>query len=302
MFGRPGEFTYLECGACGCVQLITPLADTSLYYPSGYYSMRTERRIVFYLKCRWLSYSVFGKDPVGWFLSLMFGKHQLRLWMNEAAIGMDKAILDIGCGNGNLLAMMKSVGFQNLRGVDPYIEKDIYRDGILLQKAAIADVQGTFDCIMLHHSLEHMPNPQEVMQKLHSLLSPGGRVLIRVPIADSYAWRTYGVNWLQLDAPRHHFLFTRKSMGMLAERAGFSIVSAVCDSNSSQFWGSEQYQRGILTRSKTSFAVNPLRSSFSIRDIIKYRREARRLNRQDQGDQIRFVMARCQDARGAPHA
>jgi hypothetical protein len=50
---------------------------------------------------------------------------------------------------------------------------------------------------------------------------------------------------VQLDAPRHLFLHTRKSFGLLAARAGLQIEKWFCDSTSFQFWGSELYQRKL---------------------------------------------------------
>lgn len=39
-FGLRDKFTYLECGSCGCLQLLNIPADMSRYYPGDYYSMQ----------------------------------------------------------------------------------------------------------------------------------------------------------------------------------------------------------------------------------------------------------------------
>jgi SAM-dependent methyltransferase len=45
-----------------------------------------------------------------------------------------------------------------------------------------------------------------------SLLACKGIIVVRIPAVSSYAWERYGVAWMQLDAPRHFFLHSPKSM------------------------------------------------------------------------------------------
>jgi hypothetical protein len=98
---------------------------------------------------------------------------------------------------------------------------------------------------MSHHAFEHMPDPSASLAGMRRLLAPGGRILIRIPVADSYAWRHYGVHWVNLDAPRHMFLHTPASMRILAGRHQLTISQVGFDGNASQFLGSEQYERDI---------------------------------------------------------
>ena len=63
-------------------------------------------------------------------------------------------------------------------------------------------------------------------------------IVIRIPIAGTHAWQTYGVDWVQLDAPRHLFLHTEDGMRSLAAGAGLQVTAVVHDSTAMQFWGS----------------------------------------------------------------
>ena len=56
---------------------------------------------------------------------------------------------------------------------------------------------------MLHHSLEHMPDPAKVLGHVRRVLDRDGWALVRVPVAGSYGWRTYREHWLGLEPPRH---------------------------------------------------------------------------------------------------
>ena len=115
---------------------------------------------------------------------------------------------------------------------------------------------------MLHHSLEHMADPLEVFENLYRILKPNRFVLIRTPLASSYAWKKYGVNGVQLDAPRHLFLHTIESMRILAQKVGFEIDDIIFDSTEFQFLGSEQYMRDISLTDERSFKVRSTEATF----------------------------------------
>jgi len=49
------------------------------------------------------------------------------------------------------------------------------------------------------------------------------KLLITIPLVDSYAWDKYGVHWYQINAPRHFCFHTQKSMELLASKTGIKI-------------------------------------------------------------------------------
>jgi hypothetical protein len=109
-------------------------------------------------------------------------------------------------------------------------------------------------------------------------------------VIDSYAWEKYRENWVSLDAPRHLFLHTIKSMHLIAEKAGLEIKKIVYDSDEFQFWGSEQYLKGIALREKRSLAEGFKNSIFSKNEIKEFKKKACELNRIGQGDQASFYL------------
>src|SRR6185312_6539918 len=116
-----------------------------------------------------------------------------------------------------------------------FLDTDIISDrGVNLYKKEIAEVDGEFDFVMLNHSFEHMAEPLYVLKEIYRLLKRDRVALIRIPVVPSYAWRTYGVNWVQLDAPRHLFLHSVSSMKFLSEKAGFETQEIVYDSSDFQ--------------------------------------------------------------------
>jgi hypothetical protein len=145
---------------------------------------------------------------------------------------------------------------------------------------------------MFQHSFEHLPDPQAALAAAARLLPPGGRCLIRLPLVSSYAWEHYGVDWVQLDAPRHFFLHSEESIRRLAAGAGLEILKIVYDSTAFQFVGSELYRRDIPLRSQTPDDVQLRATAFSREEIAAFERHARELNAETRGDQAAFYLTK----------
>jgi hypothetical protein len=185
--------------------------------------------------------------------------------------------------------MLRNAGFSHLLGVDPYVEASVtYVNGVTVRKQSIHEVEGEWDVVMFHHSFEHVSDPLRTMQSAARLLGARGLCLIRIPVASSFAWKHYGVNWVQIDAPRHYFLHTIESIRMLASQAGLIVERVVHDSTEFQFWGSEQYAQDIPLMSEVSYRTHPEQSIFSAADIRSFRARAAELNRLGNGDTAAF--------------
>jgi len=299
MFGLREVFQYLECGSCGCLQLLNPPQDLGRYYPPGYSAFRTneapntflghirehirdyvrERRNQGYFK------------GAGWLDRLLARRYeypQLKSFARMRA-GREVRILDVGCGSGQLLLDLKKLGYENLLGVDPFIPKAIdYGNDVRVIKGEVEDLAGTkWDVIMFHHAFEHMPDPAKVLRLTADLLAPNGHCLIRIPVV-ACAWEQYGANWVQIDAPRHLFLQTEKSLQLLAHGEGLRMYKVIYDSNESQFWASELYCRDIPLREVSAREVKTL---FGGTRMKEYRRRALEMNDQGVGDQAAFYLA-----------
>lgn len=91
------------------------------------------------------------------------------------------------------------------------------------------ELEGEYDFVMLHHSLEHMSDQFAAFGHLRRLLKPSGKLLVRIPLAGGLAWRRYGVDWVQLDAPRHLYLHTERSIRVLADQTGLKVERVIYD-------------------------------------------------------------------------
>jgi SAM-dependent methyltransferase len=293
-FGLREEFDYFQCAGCGCLQCREFPAELGRYYPPGYYSFDPVSRrggLRGYLVRQVHRYAVLNSGLVGRVLYSRYPFVDLRA-LGRVRLTRDSAVLDVGCGAGRLLCNLRDIGFQNLLGADPYIEQDLdYEGGVRVLKKTIREIEGKWDLIMFHHSLEHVSDPLADLTAAKDRLKAGGTCLVRVPTVSSYAWRHYGVNWVQLDAPRHLFLHSVESVRILAERSGLRLREVVYDSSSFQFYGSEQYVRGIPLESTTPGADSAARL-FSKAEIRRFEKRAKELNRKGEGDQAAFYLGK----------
>jgi SAM-dependent methyltransferase len=283
MFGMREEFRYLECGKCRCVQLIDIPNDMSTYYPENYYSFAAGGGLEAAIEDRWAAYAHGKFNLIGWLVSLVLGPHGTMAAIRRARIPPNARVLDVGCGAGALISSMKRLGYRNVSGIDPYIKCDAHGSGgVVVLKRSLKEMTGEFDLIMLHHSFEHIADQAGALKDIRRLLGPGGRVLIRIPMADSFAWKHYGVNWIHLDAPRHLFLHSPASLRLLAEKCGLRVAELTYEGNAAQFIGSEGYAKDIaLVDQRKGGVLRRLRDLWVAR---RYRGRAEELNQNSQGD------------------
>jgi SAM-dependent methyltransferase len=297
MFGWGDPFDYLECAGCGCLQLLTPPEDPGRYYPTDYYSFGDAETgggtLARFVRRKRFEQALGRPSLAGRLLIRARGEPPVPEWLRHAEANLDDALLDVGTGSGHLLLMLRDMGFTRLTGVDPYVDGDLHYEGASVRKCSLEQVEGAFDLVMFHHSLEHMPDPAGALREAARLTRPGRQVLVRVPVAGKYAWREYGADWVQLDAPRHTHLHAEQSLRLLGEAAGLDLERVVYDSWSLQFWGSEQYRRGIPLRSEGSWLTNPDRSPFTQAEIDRFEERARALNAAGDGDQACFYFRRA---------
>ena len=292
MFGTREEFDYLECSNCGTLQLID-IPDLARFYPSNYLSFEEHpipaaRSFLHRIAAREVGrYAADGRGFLGGLINRIKPEYIKYLpWqvMSIPNIRSDARILDLGCGRGQLLQTMHYFGFTDLTGADAFIEKDIvHSTGVKILKRSLSELEPAFDVIMLHHSFEHLPEPKAALGEIKRILAKDGSVLLRIPVA-IFAWEKYGVNWVQMDPPRHLFLFTERAVRLLAEAAGFKVDKIIYDSDGFQFWGSEQYLRDIpLVPEGGSGGFSPA-DIFTAEQLSAWDAEAERLNAEGRGD------------------
>ncbi len=294
MYGKRDQFDYFQCEECDCLQICDFPSNIADYYPSNYYSFSLYNGKKFKgiggyfnrMRYRALVFrqTVFQKMIAGCSVVSKFD------FLRDLNINLNTRILEVGCGNGNrLLYPLAELGFKNIVGCDPYISDPIhYANSLTILKNDILKMADTWDVIIYDHAYEHIENPQESLNKVSELLNSGGVCVLRIPTVPCFAWSHYGTNWVQLDAPRHYYLHSPKSIGILASKAGLKLSNIMYDSTHFQFSGSEKYINDIVL-------VKPREKGFMafVRRKIKkfnYDKSASTLNKEGRGDQATFFL------------
>ena len=289
MLGYKDEFKYGECVGCQCLWLLSQPGDMARYYPAEYQKGRigTLSGLRLVLARSRNRYAIEGTGLLGRVLEGRRPNPRLRA-LRGLGLGGSSRILDVGCGDGAVVEDLRLLGYELSHGIDPM---RVFEEGSgrepFVERKTLDQMEGVWDAVMFHHSFEHLADPGAALLLVADLLAIGGVCVLRLPIVPCYAWEHYGANWVQLDAPRHLFIHSQKSLGKLSSVAGLKIVRCWRDSGAFQFWGSERYVAGLPLREEVGeFPVT--RST-----LREYARAADRLNRTGQGDQAAFVLRKA---------
>lgn len=138
-------------------------------------------------------------------------------------------ILDVGCGDGLLLAILRDVGW-TVDGIemDPRRAAIARGHGIPVWVGDLHDYTAdgpSFTTVRFWHVLEHLPDPRQALRLArHRWLQPGGELIVGVPNIQSAMHRIFGTRWAGLQIPKHLFHFTEPGIRRMVESAGFIHV------------------------------------------------------------------------------
>ncbi|MFN3721016.1 MAG: class I SAM-dependent methyltransferase [Rhizobium rhizophilum] len=152
---------------------------------------------------------------------------QIRRWRLMDMANRRGAILDVGCGAGNLLVALRADGYDDLTGIDfdPKAVQVAQAAGLNVQAGEVSDVdRRDFDVVLMNHVIEHLPDPEQALVDVFARLKSGGVLIIRTPNSGSYLANFFGSDWRGLEPPRHLHIFSVESMELMARKAGFRPI------------------------------------------------------------------------------
>ena len=207
-------FTLYSCEACRCL-FLHPMPDSreiERFYPADYW---------------WNARRSGGLKK----LESVYRKLALRdhiAFITKAAGDRGVDVLDVGCGSGTLLGLLKHRGFR-VTGLDFSAEAAAIakaENGVDVAVGSLEEAHfpaESFDVVTLFHVMEHVTNPRQVLAEVSRVLKPNGVAILQVPNIESWQFKIFGARWYGLDIPRHVIDYSRNSMLKLLADSGFVV-------------------------------------------------------------------------------
>ena len=214
-------FLAVRCRRCGLVYLNPRPADdeAARIYPDHYHAFD------------------FNPDEFGL-------AYRVRRWLESRRVkrwtrGLppDARILDVGCGDGFHLHLLRDYGPPGwtLEGVDtdPRAVAAAERAGLTVHRGEVEELDlpaAAYHLVLMVMTVEHLADPVRVLRSVARLLAPGGRVVVVTDNAASPDFALFGGrHWGGYHFPRHFHLFTKPTLAKLAAAAGLTVEKVVTD-------------------------------------------------------------------------
>lgn len=157
-------------------------------------------------------------------------KSKLNL-IDKYVVTNEKKLLDIGCGTGDfLLAAQKKnwsvVGVEPNKNPADLANKKLNSESkIYASLDALMNTHQKFSIITLWHVLEHVPDYDQYITKIKTLLNPNGTLIIAVPNFNSFDAKYYKSYWAAYDVPRHLWHFSIFSITSIFSNHQMKVIN-----------------------------------------------------------------------------
>ncbi|HEY0428749.1 MAG TPA: class I SAM-dependent methyltransferase [Pyrinomonadaceae bacterium] len=208
-------FLAVQCRSCGLVYL-NPRPRVSEFeriYPANYHAFD------------------FSEEDFGFVHKVRSRLEAKRLLELCRGLSADARILDVGCGDGFHLNLLKKYGAKSwtLEGVDvdARAAQMAEKSGLKVYLGSIEELdlpKNAYDLAFMIQTIEHVEKPEKVLSAALEVLKPGGRLVVVTDNTDTLDFKFFkGSYWGGYHFPRHWNLFNRKSLANLAEKTGFEV-------------------------------------------------------------------------------
>ena len=171
-------------------------------------------------------------------------------------------VLDIGCGGGEFVSMMKHLG-KKVEGIEPaqgYAKYISDTFGVNVFCGSVDDFISTyrFDLVRMNHVLEHMRDPVSKLKKVRTLLAENGKLFIEVPNFIQYCETKSPGGIFHYG---HIYNFDALTLKAVAAKAGFKVNHALGPTSIffEKSWGGEDLHINLFenaSNNKTAFYLH----------------------------------------------
>ena len=116
-----------------------------------------------------------------------------NVYANLVREGLGNRVLDVGCGDGQLVALLRRDGVEAW-GIDISLEQIRVAEatvGEFFCAKTTCQIRDRFDSILYIDSIEHFWDPVEELKRARALLKPGGSIFLYLPGVENALYRTF---------------------------------------------------------------------------------------------------------------
>ena len=145
-----------------------------------------------------------------------------------------RSLVDVGCGDGAILAGLEPTSFDLLLGIEPTTKNvsSAREKGLTIQHCLVDDTtifdQGPYDAVCSFHVMEHTTDIISVLKGIHCNLTDDGVGVIEVPATEA-AFEKQRIGDFM---PDHINYFTAETMKLALNISGFEVLECYRDWNS----------------------------------------------------------------------
>ena len=198
-------------------------------FPNEFRPKKIERRRCASCDLEFFSPSLFGDADFYSKLSKNSWYYEGDKWEYDVALEAivlhkPSTLLEIGCGEGYFLEKIQSLGIKSI-GVD--INQDAIREcrqkGLHVDARSIAQIDESYDMVVLFEVLEHMEDLGELFNILSKkIVKKGGYLVVAVPNPEGYL-SNFENNLLDMP-PHHNSIWRLSCFRKLDKLFGFSVI------------------------------------------------------------------------------
>jgi len=154
-------------------------------------------------------------------------------------IGTDDRILDIGCGQGPALDILRAKGYSSVVGITLNVEDVMIcrkkgHDARKMDQSFLEFSDASFDFIWARHVIEHSIFPYFTLSEYARTLAPEGQLYLEVPAPETSCHHEQN--------PNHYSVLSQGAWTSLLARSGFTIIEGIkhvltTGMGSDEYWG-----------------------------------------------------------------
>lgn len=204
------------CSGCGLIFIPRDSEEKHDYYKEGgYYTSSPNLAARQFLTSK--------------YLLLQLAKERVNRIENLWPIDLvNKKVLDVGCGYGELLGYLKLHRQCDVVGIEPSLETATMGERLFSIKIIPAlledhDFGGEmFDFLICNHAFEHVSEPRRFLDLLRSRLKPAGLLYLEVP---NVMWPSGGFTLDNFLYDEHLQTFSSWNLSLLLNQCGFKVYA-----------------------------------------------------------------------------